>query len=38
MKQKNVNKFFPIPTQTSLTDKIVLLKVMNLMGKKKKKL
>lgn len=36
MKQKNVNKFFPIPTQTSLTDRIVLLKVMNLMGKKKK--
>ena len=36
MKQKDLNKFFPIPTQTSLSDKIILLKIMNLMGKKKK--
>ena len=35
MKQKDLKKFFPIPTQTSLTDKIILLKIMNLMKKKK---
>jgi len=36
MKKKEIEKFFPIPSQTSLVDKFVILKINKLMNLKTK--